>query len=122
MHNEIRKKYAIQYFTINPKHGLYYNKVKKHDAWVIIDEIIGCRAGEAKKKMDSMLASYRREKAKGKKSVGTGKGIFLLQINFSLVTIILFSLWQAGMKFIFRSGLRFHVWRLYWTEMNQEKH
>lgn len=58
----------------NPKHGLYYNKIKKHDAWINIDEIMQCDGGEAKKKMESMLASFRREKSKGKKTIGTGKG------------------------------------------------
>lgn len=58
----------------NPKHRLYYNKLKKYDAWTIIDENLGCAPGEAKKKMDSILASFRREKAKGKHSIGTGKG------------------------------------------------
>ncbi|XP_050310771.1 uncharacterized protein LOC126746512 [Anthonomus grandis grandis] len=33
-----------------------------------------CGSEEVKKKMESMLASFRREKSKGKKSVGTGKG------------------------------------------------
>ncbi|XP_063917034.1 uncharacterized protein LOC135132768 [Zophobas morio] len=58
----------------NPKHGLYYNKTKKNDAWTSIDEIMGCFEGEAKRKMDSILSSFRREKGKGKKSVGAGKG------------------------------------------------
>ncbi|GLV42309.1 hypothetical protein CBL_03046 [Carabus blaptoides fortunei] len=35
---------------------------------------MGCSAEEAKKKMDSMLASFRREKGKRKTSVRTGKG------------------------------------------------
>nr|CAH7742193.1 unnamed protein product [Callosobruchus chinensis] len=59
----------------NPKHGLYYNKVKKNDAWEIIDGIMECSKGESKKKMDSMLSSFRREKAKENKSVGTGKSV-----------------------------------------------
>ncbi|XP_050298442.1 uncharacterized protein LOC126737557 [Anthonomus grandis grandis] len=58
----------------NPKHGLYYNKIKKHDAWVNIGQNMQCGSEEVKKKMESMLASFRREKSKGKKSVGTGKG------------------------------------------------
>ncbi|KAJ8866690.1 hypothetical protein PR048_032551 [Dryococelus australis] len=51
----------------NPQHGLYYNKVTKHDAWVNLAKQFECSAAEVKKKMDSMLASFRREKAKGKK-------------------------------------------------------
>ena len=45
----------------NPKNGLYYNKLKKYDAWRAIDEAMECVQGEAKKKMDSLLASFRRE-------------------------------------------------------------
>nr|CAH7759847.1 unnamed protein product [Callosobruchus chinensis] len=66
------EKYPILW---NPKHGLYYNKVKKNDAWELIDGIMECSKGESKKKMDSMLSSFRREKAKGNKSVGTGKSV-----------------------------------------------
>lgn len=58
----------------NPRHGLYYNKIKKHDAWVSISNAIGRSVAETKKKMESLLASFRREKAKGKESIGTGKG------------------------------------------------
>lgn len=61
----------------NPKHGFYYNKLKKHDAWVSISTRMNCGSQEVKKKMESMLASFRREKAKGKKLIGTGKGKLL---------------------------------------------
>ncbi|XP_066263077.1 transcription factor Adf-1-like [Euwallacea similis] len=58
----------------NPTHGSYYNKIQKNDNWTVIAEVIGCTHEEVKKKMESILSSFRREKAKGKKSVGTGKG------------------------------------------------
>lgn len=58
----------------NPKHGFYYNKIKKHDAWVKISDEMQLPKDEVKKKMESILASFRREKGKGKKSIGTGKG------------------------------------------------
>lgn len=65
----------------NPRHGNYYNKIKKHDAWSAISTAMGCATEEVKKKIDSLLSSFRREKAKGTKTVGTGKGKFLLKCN-----------------------------------------
>nr|CAH7716259.1 unnamed protein product [Callosobruchus chinensis] len=55
-------------------YGLYYNKIKKYDAWVSIAEVMACETTEVKKKMESLLASFRREKLKGTKTIGTGKG------------------------------------------------
>lgn len=59
----------------NPKHGLYYNKTKKQDAWGCIAEAMGCSTEEVKKKMESILASFRREKAKGRKIAGSDKAL-----------------------------------------------
>ncbi|KAJ8886851.1 hypothetical protein PR048_013063 [Dryococelus australis] len=47
--------------------------IKKHDAWVDIVKVIGCPVVEAKKKMESLLGSYRRERAKAKSSMGTDR-------------------------------------------------
>ncbi len=58
----------------NPKHEFYYNKLKKSDTWEQIGKNIDKPHEEAKKKIESLLSSFRREKAKGKKTVGTGKG------------------------------------------------
>ncbi|XP_072384669.1 uncharacterized protein [Diabrotica undecimpunctata] len=58
----------------NPKSNNYHIKSKKYDAWVFIADNIGCSVSEAKIKMTSLLSSYRREKVKMKKSMGTGKG------------------------------------------------
>nr|CAH7716727.1 unnamed protein product [Callosobruchus chinensis] len=74
----------------NPKHGLYYNKVKKNDAWEIIDGIMECSKGESKKKMYSMLSSFRREKAKGNKSVGTHKNIISLSKSSAVMRVKFF--------------------------------
>nr|CAH7743390.1 unnamed protein product [Callosobruchus chinensis] len=41
------EKYPILW---NPKHGLDYNKVKKNDAWEIIDGIMECSKGRIKEK------------------------------------------------------------------------
>ncbi|VEN57543.1 unnamed protein product [Callosobruchus maculatus] len=35
---------------------------------------MACETAEVKEKMESLLASFRREKLKGRKTVGTGKG------------------------------------------------
>ncbi|KAJ8893426.1 hypothetical protein PR048_006019 [Dryococelus australis] len=60
----------------NPKHATYYNRNKKHDAWVDVVNVIGFPVEEAKKKkMESLLRSYRRERAKAKSSMGAGKGM-----------------------------------------------
>ncbi|KAJ8891407.1 hypothetical protein PR048_003935 [Dryococelus australis] len=57
----------------NTQHELYCNKVTKHDAWVNIAKQFGCSAAAVKKKMYRMLASFHRDKVKGKRSVGTGR-------------------------------------------------
>jgi hypothetical protein len=62
----------------NPQHGYYYDKLRKHDAWVEIGRALDVSAEEAKKKVESLLSSFRREKAKGTKSVGTGTGKYYL--------------------------------------------
>lgn len=56
------------------KHPQYYNKIKRNDALEQIAKEIGCTADECRKKMNSLLSAMRREKAKIKKSFGTGKG------------------------------------------------
>lgn len=56
------------------KHEFYYNKIKEEDAWREIAEIFEKDVSEIQKKLDSLKGSYRREKSKTKKHVGTGKG------------------------------------------------
>lgn len=58
----------------NPKHPQHFNKIKKGDAWAEIAEACGTEVEEAKKKMSSLLGSFRKEKAKRKKTIGTGAG------------------------------------------------
>ncbi|XP_011143488.1 uncharacterized protein LOC105185577 isoform X2 [Harpegnathos saltator] len=58
----------------NPRDSAYYNKVKKEDAWKELSEKIGKNSEEVKKKIESLKGSYRREKARVKTSIGTGKG------------------------------------------------
>lgn len=58
----------------DPKHKDYFNKEKKIDAWNEIASAVGKSAEAIKKKISSLLATYRKEKNKVKSSVGTGKG------------------------------------------------
>lgn len=58
----------------NPRDSAYYNKIKKEDAWRELSEKIGKSSEEVKKKIESLKGSYRREKARVKTSMGTGKG------------------------------------------------
>jgi len=56
------------------KHPQYYNKFKRNDAWEEIAKEIGFSGDECRKKMIALSSAMRREKAKIKKSFGTGKG------------------------------------------------
>ena len=56
------------------KHPCHFNKIPRNDAWIEIAQKTGKSVGECKRKMTSLLASMRREKAKMKKIIGTGKG------------------------------------------------
>nr|CAH7749023.1 unnamed protein product [Callosobruchus chinensis] len=56
-----------------PRHPLYYNTIKKEDAWREIAAILNVEVQELKKKMESLKGSFRREKSRVKKGTGTGK-------------------------------------------------
>jgi hypothetical protein len=58
----------------DPKDKNYHIKNIKNDAWREIAGDIGCDVAVVKSKITSLLSSFRREKAKMKKSMGTGKG------------------------------------------------
>ncbi|XP_046142155.1 uncharacterized protein LOC123987887 [Osmia bicornis bicornis] len=58
----------------DPQHPKYYHKIKKSDAWDKIAQELSIIRDECKKKMNALLSALRREKAKIKKSHGTGKG------------------------------------------------
>ncbi|KAK9696790.1 Alcohol dehydrogenase transcription factor Myb/SANT-like [Popillia japonica] len=68
---ETYRNYEILWDT---KHPLYYNKIRKNDAWEEVAKQLGTTDEACKKKMTSVLAALRREKSKIKKSEGTGKG------------------------------------------------
>lgn len=61
----------------NPNHPKFYNKVQKNDAWEDVAKSVGTTADDCKKKINSLLSALRREKAKIKKSMGTGTGKFI---------------------------------------------
>ncbi|XP_074027265.1 uncharacterized protein [Leptinotarsa decemlineata] len=58
----------------NPVHNDYKNKIKKLDAWNDISKIMKGDTGEVKKKMESLLTSFRRERQKQDNSFKTGSG------------------------------------------------
>lgn len=70
---ETYRNYEILWDT---KHPLYYNKIRKNDAWEEVAKQLGTTDEACKKKMTSVLATLRREKSKIKKSEGTGKGTY----------------------------------------------
>ncbi|KAF5307554.1 hypothetical protein FQR65_LT18401 [Abscondita terminalis] len=58
----------------DPKDPKYLNKTQREDSWKQIAAEMQCPVGELKKKMESLLGSYRREKSREKKSRITGSG------------------------------------------------
>lgn len=56
-------------------------KEKKIDAWNEIASAIGTSAEACRKKISSLLVTYRKEKNKVKSSMGTGKGKSQKSIN-----------------------------------------
>ncbi|CAI6376200.1 unnamed protein product [Macrosiphum euphorbiae] len=71
---QLIQEYQQEEVLWNPKHAFYFSKTKKQDAWEEIGKKLNKNPEEVKKKALSLLGSYRREKAKGKKTMGTGTG------------------------------------------------
>jgi hypothetical protein len=65
----------------NPKHKDHFNKLRKNDAWnqIAIDisehASLEISADECRKKMQTLLSSFRRERMKYRRSLGTGTGM-----------------------------------------------
>lgn len=55
-------------------HNDYKSKSKKLDAWNEISVVMKCDVGEVKKKMESLLSSFRRERQKQECTAKTGSG------------------------------------------------
>ncbi|GFT09538.1 MADF domain-containing protein [Nephila pilipes] len=58
----------------NPKHPFYNSKNKKNDAWNEIAEQMQLDEKTVRQKMNSLLGSFRAQRSKGKRLIGTGKG------------------------------------------------
>lgn len=58
----------------NPNDNNYHMKTIKLDAWNDIADKMKRDVEDVKQKMTSLLSSFRREKLKVKKGMGTGKG------------------------------------------------
>jgi len=65
------KNKTVLWFPKDPK---YYNKIAKSDAWDDLAKQMKTTTDECKKKMISLNASFRGEKAKMKNSQRTGSG------------------------------------------------
>lgn len=53
----------------DPKDPKYLNKSQREDSWREISTKLQCPVSELKKKMESLLGSYRREKSREKKAI-----------------------------------------------------
>ncbi|XP_076673266.1 uncharacterized protein LOC143371681 [Andrena cerasifolii] len=58
----------------DPKNSFYFSKRKKLDAWDSIANELGMDVQIVRQKMSSLLGSFRQQKSKGNRAMGTGKG------------------------------------------------
>jgi hypothetical protein len=56
----------------NPTHADYKSKLKRLDAWNETSQLLGCDQTEVRKKMESLLTSFRRERQKEEMKTGSG--------------------------------------------------
>jgi hypothetical protein len=56
----------------NPTHADYKSKFKRLDAWNEISQLLGCDQTEVRKKVKSLLTSFRRERQKEETKTGCG--------------------------------------------------
>uniref|UniRef100_A0A8D8QFV8 MADF domain-containing protein n=1 Tax=Cacopsylla melanoneura TaxID=428564 RepID=A0A8D8QFV8_9HEMI len=69
--------YFIELFKSNPilwdyRHESYHNKLARQEVWVEIASLMGTKVEECQGKLQSLLSSNRREKAKTRKFSGKG--------------------------------------------------
>ncbi|XP_011860828.1 PREDICTED: uncharacterized protein LOC105557984 [Vollenhovia emeryi] len=87
----VYKEKSILWSATNPHH---FNRLKKKDAWEEIARDTGISVEHCKKKMEYLLSALRREKSKMKKSMGTGKGKYLINMfrsyAFGTLSVVLF--------------------------------
>lgn len=60
------------------KHPHYYSKTRKQEAWEAVAARINTDVEELKKKLNSLLGSFRRERMKHRRQVALGRGMSLL--------------------------------------------
>ncbi|XP_076686022.1 uncharacterized protein LOC143378062 [Andrena cerasifolii] len=65
--------YERQPILWKPSYPNHFSKNKKKDAWQAISREIGIDEDNIRQKMMSLLGSFRQQKSKGKRSIGTGK-------------------------------------------------
>lgn len=66
--------YRKQEILWDPGNKNYFNKILKSDAWVSVsEEMKKLPVEELKKKMETLLSQFRREKMKLKKTTGQGR-------------------------------------------------
>ncbi|CAH1996292.1 unnamed protein product [Acanthoscelides obtectus] len=66
--------YKIKTLLWDPKNENHFKKNLKEDAWREIADEMESTAEQCRKKIISLLASFRREKNKTKQGTSTGKG------------------------------------------------
>ena len=66
---EVYRSKVILWDTKQPS---YYNEIKKNDAWDELAEDFKTTVDDCKRKVNNLLSALRREKAKMKKTLGTG--------------------------------------------------
>ncbi|GFR00479.1 MADF domain-containing protein [Trichonephila clavata] len=59
----------------NPKNPFYNSKNKKNEAWSEIAEQMKVDEKSIRQKMNSLLGSFRAQRSKGKRLIGTDKGV-----------------------------------------------
>ena len=66
--------YEKQPVLWKPSYSNHFSENRKKDAWQTISNEIGIGEDNVRQKMTSLLGFFRQQKAKGKRSIGTGKG------------------------------------------------
>lgn len=95
--------YKAQPVLWSPTDENYFKKNKKADAWRDISSTIGRSDEECRKKIISLLSSYRREKARIKTSTGTGTGkpFILIVIKITKDNFLLKFIYLVGFVDVF---------------------
>lgn len=63
------------------RHPMHNSKIAKQEAWISIARELNIDIEEIRKKINSLLGSFRRERSKSRNSIGAGKGFLFLNIS-----------------------------------------